>query len=78
MCNRSRASKEERRLLSTLFDPNSYNRHVRPVTDHKKPVVVDVQLSLIEIIGLDETDGRLTLKLYLNLVKCQSPVISVD
>lgn len=61
------ASKEERRLLSTLLDPVNYDRHVRPVIDHRKPVVVDVRLALVEIIGLDETSGRLTLKLHLNL-----------
>jgi len=54
--------------MSTLFDSVNYDRHVRPVTDHRKPVVVDVRLSMIEIIGLDETNGRLTLKLHLNLV----------
>jgi len=63
------ASKDEHRLLSTLLDPVNYNRHIRPVIDHKKPVVVDVRLSLVEIIGLDETSGRLTLKLHLNLVR---------
>jgi len=68
MCGRCNGSSDENRLLSTLFDPNSYNRHIRPVIDHRKPVLVDVQLSLVEIIGLDETDGRLTLKLHLNLV----------
>jgi len=68
MCGQCRASRDENRLLAVLFDPNSYNRHIRPVTDHRKPVVVDVRLSLVEIIGLDETSGRLTLKLHLNLV----------
>ena len=31
-------------------------------------MLVDVGLSLVEIIGLDEATGRLTLKLHLNLV----------
>ena len=61
-------STDENRLLSSLFDQNSYSRHVRPVVDHRKPVVVDVRLSLVEIVGLDETNGRLTMKLQLNLV----------
>ena len=68
------ASPDENRLLSALFDPNSYNRQVRPVTDHRKPVLVDVRLSLVEIIGLDEATGRLTLKLHLNLVGLHAAV----
>jgi len=68
MCCQCDASTDETRLFSSLFDPNSYSRHVRPVVDHRKPVIVDVRLSLVEIVGLDETNGRLTLKLHLNLV----------
>jgi len=67
-CQVCSASKAEHRLMSSLFDAHNYNRHVRPVIDHKKPVVVDVRLSLVEIIGLDENNGRLKLKLHLNMV----------
>jgi len=58
----------ESRLYRALVGGAGYNRHVRPVKDHRRPVNVEVGLSLVEILGLDENTGRLTIKVWLSLV----------
>uniref|UniRef100_A0A6I8P9D7 Acetylcholine receptor subunit alpha n=1 Tax=Ornithorhynchus anatinus TaxID=9258 RepID=A0A6I8P9D7_ORNAN len=51
-------SEHETRLVAKLFE--NYNSVVRPVDDHRDPVVVTVGLQLIQLINVDEVNQIVT------------------
>ena len=63
------SSQVEQSLLNRLLNgPRPNNRQLRPVKSHTQPVRVGLRVSVIDVIGLDENLGHVTVKLWLSLV----------
>ena len=60
------ASQQEKQLYNLLLQ--GYNRHTRPVRRVDDPVRVHVALSLVEVLGVDEDNGQISIKTWLTLV----------
>ncbi|XP_062592340.1 acetylcholine receptor subunit alpha-like [Saccostrea cucullata] len=62
-------------LITDLF--SSYDKRIRPVSDQSLPVILDVSLNLISIIGVDEVNEKLETSGYLT-VQWQDSMLTWD
>jgi len=51
---------------------HGYNRQLRPVRRPDVPVRVHLGASLVEVLGLDEEQSHITLKIWITLVRAFS------
>jgi Neurotransmitter-gated ion-channel ligand binding domain len=60
------ASQQEKQLYNLLL--HGYSKQTRPVRRVGDPVRVRVALSLVEVLGIDENNGQISVKAWLTMV----------
>ncbi|XP_068128711.1 neuronal acetylcholine receptor subunit beta-4 isoform X2 [Hyperolius riggenbachi] len=66
LCDYSRAADSEERLMNTLLDKHRYNNLIRPAYNSTQLVAIRLQLSLAQLISVNEREQIMTTNVWLN------------
>ncbi|KAM9311840.1 neuronal acetylcholine receptor subunit beta-4 [Gastrophryne carolinensis] len=66
LCDYSSAADAEERLMTTLLEKDRYNKLIRPAYNNTQLVVISLQLSLAQLISVNERDQIMTTNVWLN------------